>query len=71
MECKILSIDPDAQRIGLSLKATLAQPVKNEKPKEGAEVEEPPRASAVPKRGGPLRGGAGKASGGDKFGLNW
>ena len=71
VECKILSIDPDAQRIGLSLKATLAQPVKNEKPKEGAEVEEPPRASAVPKRGGPLRGGAGKASGGDKFGLNW
>jgi hypothetical protein len=59
--------------MGLSLKATLAKPEKAEgKPKEGeAEVDEPLRPLAVPKRGGPLRGGTGKGSGGDQFGLKW
>lgn len=72
VEVKVLSIDPEAQRIGLSLKATLAKPVKEvtSEAKE-PEVEEPPRESAVPKRRGPLKGGIGKGSGGDQFGLKW
>jgi small subunit ribosomal protein S1 len=73
VEVKIVSVDPEAQRMGLSLKALLAAPVKAEKKKEEgeAEPEEPPRPLAVPKRPGPLKGGVGKASGGEQFGLNW
>jgi small subunit ribosomal protein S1 len=72
VECKVLSVDPEAQRIGLSLRATLEKPVKEgAAPKEEPEVEEPPRELAVPKRRGPLKGGAGKATGGEQFGLKW
>lgn len=72
VECKVLSVDPEAQRIGLSLKATLEKPVKEgAKPKAEEAPDEPPRASVVPKRTGPLKGGAGKNSGGDQFGLRW
>jgi small subunit ribosomal protein S1 len=72
VECKVLSVDAEAQRIGLSLKATLARPEKAEsKAKDQPEVDEPPRAPAVPKRSGPLKGGAGKPSGGEQFGLRW
>jgi small subunit ribosomal protein S1 len=73
VECKILSVDSEAQRIGLSLKATLEKPVKEgAKPKAEAEpADEPPRAPVVPKRAGPLKGGAGKSTGGEQFGLKW
>ena len=73
VEAKILSIDPEAQRIGLSLKATISKPVKEGDAAKAAaeEVEEPLRPLAVPKRGGPLKGGTGKPSGGDQFGLKW
>jgi small subunit ribosomal protein S1 len=73
VECKILSVDAEAQRIGLSLKATLAKPEKAEsKSKEPAEQEDaPPREPVIPKRSGPLKGGTGKASGGEQFGLKW
>ena len=71
VEVKILSVDADAQRIGLSLKATIAKAEKAEgKPKEET-PDEPPRAVAVPPRRGPLKGGAGKSTGGDQFGLKW
>lgn len=68
VEVKILSIDPEAQRIALSLKATLPAP---EAPEAKPEVEEPAPAPTVPKRKGPLKGGLGKVSGGDQFGLRW
>jgi small subunit ribosomal protein S1 len=72
VECKVLSVDAENQRIGLSLKATLAAPVKeSSKAKDEPEVDEPPRAPVVPKRGGPLKGGAGKSTGGEQFGLKW
>ena len=73
VEVKIVSVDAEAQRMGLSLKALLAAPVKAEKKKEEgeAEPEAPPRPLAVAKRPGPLKGGVGKASGGDQFGLRW
>ena len=72
VECKVLSVDADAQRIGLSLKATIAKAVKeSDKPKDQPEVEEPRREPVIPKRSGPLKGGAGKTSGGEQFGLKW
>jgi small subunit ribosomal protein S1 len=72
VECKVLSVDADAQRIGLSLKATIAKAVKeSDKPKDQPEIEEPRREPVVPKRAGPLKGGAGKTSGGEQFGLKW
>ncbi len=72
VECKVLSVDAEAQRMSLSLKATIAKAVKeSDKPKDESEAIEPPRDLAVPKRKGPLKGGAGKTSGGEQFGLKW
>lgn len=72
VECKVLSVDRDAQRIGLSLKATLAKPEQAAgKPKTEEPDDAPPRPVAVPKRSGPLKGGTGKATGGEQFGLKW
>lgn len=67
VEVKILSIDKEAQRIGLSLKATLPEP---ESAKE-EEADETPRELAVAKRRGPLKGGMDRPSGGESVGLNW
>lgn len=67
---KVLSVDPESQRMSLSLKATLAAPVKETK-KEEAEVDEPPRKPVIPKRNAPLKGGIGRSSGGEQFGLKW
>ena len=73
VEAKVLTIDTEAQRIGLSLRAAIAKPMKEDsgKPAVEEEPDAPPRPLAVPKRGGPLKGGTGKASGGDQFGLKW
>lgn len=68
VEVKILSIDPGAQRIALSLKATLPPP---EAPVEETREEESPRESAVRKRKAPLRGGFDHPTGGEQFGLKW
>ena len=70
VEVKIISVDPEAQRIALSLKAAL--PVPESKSAAAAdEADEAPRALAVPKRSGPLKGGVDRPSDGDKFGLQW
>lgn len=66
IEVKILSVDREAQKIALSLKATLPEP---ETPVE--ESEESLTDRAVAKRKGPLRGGFDRPSGGDQFGLKW
>jgi small subunit ribosomal protein S1 len=73
VEVKVLTIDGEAQRMGLSLKATQAPPVKKEQgeKKEGEPVDEPQRAPAIPKREGPLKGGTRGKSGGEQFGLKW
>ena len=69
VEVKILSMDLQQQKIGLSIKATQSAPVKADKKKE--EVEEPLRESAVPKSSEPLKGGTSRKSGGESVGLNW
>lgn len=73
VECKVLAVDAEQQRMSLSLKATLAKPVKEETGAKAVaeEPEAPPREPVIPKRSGPLRGGTGKGSGGDQFGLKW
>ncbi len=73
VEVKVLSVDEENQRISLSLKALMAPP---EKPGEKkiadedaplpADAPKPPR-----KRNQELKGGIGRPSGGEKFGLNW
>jgi predicted RNA-binding protein with RPS1 domain len=74
VEVKILSVDQETQRIGLSLKATQAKPesaATKEKVKED-DVVEPPRKPVISKHQGPLKGGAATPnSGGEKFGLKW
>ncbi|HEX5471061.1 MAG TPA: S1 RNA-binding domain-containing protein [Lacipirellulaceae bacterium] len=73
VEVKVLSVDEENQRIGLSLKALMAPP---EKPGEKKIADEdtplPADAPKQPrKRNQELKGGIGRPSGGEKFGLNW
>lgn len=69
IEAKVLSVDPDKQKMSLSIKALLPAPEKEEKKEEAPK--EPAREMAVKKRNKPLRGGTGSGSGGDQFGLKW
>ena len=69
VEVKVLSVEKDQQRIGLSLKATQARPEGDSKKAPEPQVEEPPRAPAVKKHQGPLKGGTGSGNGGELFGL--
>jgi small subunit ribosomal protein S1 len=73
VEVKILSVDPEKQRIGLSLKALQARPEKEKKEKEDDEALTPPEGAprAPAKKHQKLKGGIGSRSGGDKFGLKW
>ena len=71
VEVKVLSVDQEAQKIGLSLKATLAAPEpKSGKPEE-AEVDEPRREPAIRPKRATLRGGKDDPTGGEQFGLKW
>jgi small subunit ribosomal protein S1 len=70
VDVRILSVDPEAQRIALSLKATQTLPQREEKTAEEA-ADEPPREMAVPKHQGPLKGGTDRPTGGETFGLKW
>lgn len=70
VDVAILSVDANAQRISLSMKSLLAK----EEPKaEKPEEEEAPLPVKKPakKPAGPLRGGLGRGSGGEQFGLKW
>jgi small subunit ribosomal protein S1 len=78
LEAKILSVDVDAQRISLSLKALLPPPEKPEpKPKREPEPpreptpEELKRAERRRKEASELKGGISTPTGGEKFGLKW
>ncbi len=73
VECKVLDVDAEAQRMSLSLKAAIANPEKAGSAEDKPEADEPPRALAVPKRSGPLKGGikSKSKSSGEQFGLKW
>ena len=70
VDVKVLSIDREAQRMALSLKATQAEPEGGEQP-SGQARQEPARPLAVPPRNKPLKGGTDRKSGGEQFGLKW
>jgi predicted RNA-binding protein with RPS1 domain len=78
VEAKILSVDVNAQRISLSLKALLPPPEKPE-PRRAPEPEPPreptpeelKRAERRRKEASELKGGISAPSGGEKFGLKW
>jgi small subunit ribosomal protein S1 len=77
VETKVLSVDPDAQRISLSLKALLAAPEKPEQRRPEPEPEREPTPEELKrqenrrKANESLKGGIGGPSGGEKFGLKW
>jgi small subunit ribosomal protein S1 len=73
VEVKVLSVDPEAQRISLSLKALLPPPEKPE-PKPRDEEHHSQKDGLRRRRKESdrhLKGGISGPSGGEKFGLNW
>jgi len=72
VEIKVLSIDTEAQRIGLSLKALMPAPEKSaSKPRQEklpTEFDQPRKSKESDKN---LKGGIGGPSGGEQFGLKW
>lgn len=68
VDVKVLSVDPDAQRISLSLKALQARPEPKKKAAPEPEEEAPPPPKS--KRSVPLKGGLGRSPGGVS-GLKW
>ncbi len=73
VEVKILSIDPEQQRMSLSIKAAQARH-EPAKPTEPELPEEEAAPAPQPKRNTPLKGGVERLerpSGGDQFGLKW
>lgn len=85
VECRVLSIDPDEQRMSLSIKAVASKPPVHEGEPTSADAgidaddgrtdgagEAPARpAAAVRRKNVPLKGGIGGPSTGERFGLKW
>jgi small subunit ribosomal protein S1 len=73
VEVKVLSVDAEKQRIGLSLKALAERPVKpGQEKKDDEDLAPPPGAPKPPRKTNQsLKGGTGGPSGGEQFGLNW
>jgi predicted RNA-binding protein with RPS1 domain len=70
VEAKVLSVDPEAQRMSLSMKALEARSESQSPADESAE-EEPTPAKKPTKRAVPLKGGLGRHEPGDPHGLRW
>lgn len=77
VECRVLSIDPEEQRMSLSIKALAAPSAAaagDDAADDDAGPEEAPAAPVVKKHSGVLKGGTGRVGGksaGEKFGLKW
>ena len=75
VECRVLTVDPDEQRLSLSIKALASIPAGPaasgaEMVDEGAADEMPP--AAPPRQTNvPLKGGLGRKGAGEQFGLKW
>jgi len=67
VEVKVLTIDPDAQRISLSIKQVAGGPAGEEESEEEEPVAN--RAPKIPAKN--LKGGVERPSGGEQFGLKW
>jgi len=71
VECRVLSVDPDGQRMSLSIKALEVKPAAAE---ANVAVEEPVVEEPAPvkkKRTTPLKGGLGGGTAGERFGITW
>ena len=72
VECRVIAVDPDEQRMSLSIKALAPAPAAKDSPDDRPAAEEPAAPPpVVKKRTGPLKGGLGGPSQGEKFGLRW
>jgi small subunit ribosomal protein S1 len=72
VEVKVIALDREKQRLGLSLKALQARPEPAKKDEEEQGFVPPPDAPRAPrKKQERLKGGIGSQTGGDKFGLKW
>jgi ribosomal protein S1 len=71
VQVKVLAIDPDNQRISLSIKAVQQPSAKSEDSRSEDEPDEPLRDKATKTHSDPLKGGTNRNSGGEQFGLNW
>ena len=74
VDVMVLSVDTEAQRISLSMKAALHPPEPESTPEAQAaagpgQPPPPPKPKRQPQ--GPLQGGLGKSSRGQQFGLKW
>ena len=73
VDVKVLSVDPQAQRIGLSLKALMPAPEKAQS-KPAEQKPDPPQEQPRRRRKDSdkhLKGGISSPSGGEQFGLKW
>jgi small subunit ribosomal protein S1 len=71
VEVAVLSVDPQAQRIGLSMKHLSPEPEEEAKQKPQRPEESLPADKPKQKWTKPLRGGLGRSTGGEQFGLKW
>jgi small subunit ribosomal protein S1 len=74
VECRVISVDPDEQRMSLSIKALAPAPAAKDRPANEHAAEEPesPPPPVTKKRNAFLKGGTGSGqSQGEKFGLKW
>jgi small subunit ribosomal protein S1 len=71
VEVMVLSVDPEQQRISLSLKALEARPTPDKDKADEEPAEGEPAPPPAKKRSAPLRGGLGGPAGGERFGLKW
>ena len=70
IECRVLSVDADEQRMSLSIKALQTKTSELESSSDTEQqIEEMPPVKK--KRNTPLKGGLGGNSDGDRFGLKW
>jgi len=72
VECRVLAVDPDGQRMSLSIKALAPAPAsRTTAVADEQEPEAPAAPPAAQKRSAPLKGGLGGTSDGERFGLRW
>lgn len=71
VQVKIISLDKQAQRISLSLKALAPEPIDPKVLAEEKAMDALEASNKPVKLSGPLKGGLGRPSGGEQFGLKW
>ncbi|MEX0670895.1 MAG: S1 RNA-binding domain-containing protein [Pirellulales bacterium] len=73
VECRVIAVDPDEQRMSLSIKALASASAPQGPASAEPETGEPQalQSPVTKKRSGPLKGGLGGKSQGERFGLRW